>query len=138
MTELPDGIEALRAQAAAEGFRFIDRLVTEWHAGTNRFDRAGEGLLGAWEATGLVGVCGLNRDPYTDDAGVGRLRHLYVLASARRHGVAAALLAEILRYTEGTFHTVRLRTTPQAAGFYIRHGFVAVTGDAASHVRRLR
>ena len=32
----------------------------------------------------LVGVCGLNVDPYLDDPSVGRVRHLYVLVAARR------------------------------------------------------
>ena len=53
----------------------------EWRTGTNRFDRPDEALFGAWAKGQLVGVCGLNIDPYRGDDRVGRVRHLYVLSA---------------------------------------------------------
>jgi GNAT superfamily N-acetyltransferase len=138
LRELPPGIEALCAEAAGEGFRFMRRLVAEWRDGTNRFDRAGEVLLGAFDGGALVGLCGLNRDPYAAEEGIGRLRHLYVLPSLRRRGVASSLVGHLLGQAGRAFHTLRLRTdTPEAAAFYARHGFLPVRSADASHSRAL-
>ncbi|MXP64401.1 GNAT family N-acetyltransferase [Roseomonas sp. M0104] len=135
LAELPVGIEALRAEAVAEGFRFMDRLVMDWHAGTNRFDGAGEVLLGAFDGDTLLAVGGLNRDPYASEEGVGRLRHLYVARAVRRRGIASLLVAQLLRRAQDTFRIVRLRTeTGEAARFYARQGFARAKGEAASHV----
>jgi len=87
MTTLPDDIAALLGASLAEGHNLVKRLVDEWNDGTNRFDRPGEIALQARLGTKLVGVGGLNRDPYMDDPGVGRIRHLYVSPHARRQGV---------------------------------------------------
>ena len=90
LEELPLGIEALRAEAARDGFRFIEKLMNEWQSGANRFDAPGEVLIGAFQNESLVAVCGLNIDPYAGDSAVGRLRHLYVLKSARRQRLGSA------------------------------------------------
>ena len=89
--DLPDGVEELRVEAAREGFRFVDKLAAEWRSGANRFAQSGEVFLGAFRGAELIAVSGLNRDPYTDQDGIGRLRHLYVRQSARRFGVGSAL-----------------------------------------------
>jgi GNAT superfamily N-acetyltransferase len=138
LRQLPAGIEALRLAARNEGFRFVERLVAEWHAGINRFDQPGEVLLGATHADALVAICGLNRDPYAADPGIARLRHLYVLPRFRRQDIATGLVSQVLRQAEDVFQTIRLRTeTREAARFYERHSFIAVEGDDASHVKPL-
>src|SRR5688500_12943140 len=82
---LPDAALApLVEESLTEGVSFVERLVREHRDGTNRFDRAGEVLFGATIGERLVGVCGLNRDPYLDDPRAGRVRHLYVLSAYRR------------------------------------------------------
>lgn len=137
--DLPVGIEELRAEAAGEGFRFVDKLVSEWHSGTNRFSRPGETFLVAFRTTNLVACGGINRDPYTDEGGVGRLRHLYIRKSDRRSGVGSALVQQLLEHAESAFHLVRLRTaTREAADFYVKLGFHVVQDEAATHVRFLR
>jgi len=127
---LPDLTRLVEGSERA-GTRFVRRLVEEWASGANRFDRPGEALFAAWLDGGLVGVCGLNIDPYAAAAGVGRVRHLYVLAAHRRHGVGEQLVGAIVAAARGRFHTLRLRTTnPAAARLYERLGFRA-TGDVA-------
>lgn len=139
LAALPPGLGALRGEAAMEGFRFMDRLVREWEARTNRFDRAGEVLLGACAAGELLAVCGLNIDPYAGGADTGRLRHLYVRPAARRRGIGSALVRQALERAEGVFQAVRLRTeTREAAAFYARHGFLAVEEERALHRKELR
>ncbi len=139
LRDLPSGIEELCAEALGDGFRFMDRFVSDWHAGTNRFAGPGEVLLGAFRAGDLVAVGGLNRDPYADQDGVGRLRHLYVRRLARHSGMGSVLVRQLLDRAEGVFHSVRLRTeTREAADFYISLGFQPIQDKAATHVRFLR
>jgi GNAT superfamily N-acetyltransferase len=139
LLDLAGGLDGLRRQAAGEGFRFLDRLEAEWRSGANRFAEPGEICLAACRADDLVAVGGLNRDPYAGQDGIGRLRHLYVRQSARRSGVGAALVRQLLGHAEGVFHAVRLRTeTREAAAFYVSLGFRCVQEHAASHVMILR
>ena len=83
-----DRLVALATEAEATGFRGLSRLFSEWQAGGNRFDQPGEALFIATDNGGVVGVCGLNREPYLDDPTVGRIRHLYVAVAHRRKGSA--------------------------------------------------
>jgi GNAT superfamily N-acetyltransferase len=138
-TALHPGMELLRTEAIDEGFLFVDRLVRDWTSGSNRFDLPGERLLGAFAGETLIGVCGINRDPTIDQDGIGRLRHLYVRECARRRGVASALVRRLLDEASNAFRIVRLRTaTSEAAAFYLRHGFVPLQDQTASHVMVLR
>ena len=137
LRELPAGIDALVTESETAGMRLVRRLVDEWRGGSNRFDRPGEALFGAWLGERLVGVCGLNVDPYAGDPGIGRVRHLYVLVAARRHGAARALMAEVLGAARGRFPTLRLSTTnPAAARLYESLGFRPVTERECTHVLR--
>jgi GNAT superfamily N-acetyltransferase len=138
-TALDQGMQLARTEAMDEGFLFVDRLVREWTSGSNRFDLPGERLLGAFAGETVIGVCGLNRDPYVNQDGIGRLRHLYVRACARRRGVASALVQQLLCEAGHAFRIVRLRTaTRDAAELYLRNGFVPVQDETASHVKALR
>jgi GNAT superfamily N-acetyltransferase len=115
---------ALIAESERDGLRFVRRLAEEWTSGANRFDKPGEALFVARRAGHVVGVCGLNVDPYAPTPNVGRVRHLYVLAAHRRHGVGGQLVAKVIRTARGRFEALRLRTgNPAAAGLYERLGF---------------
>jgi GNAT superfamily N-acetyltransferase len=132
-------MDALRTEASDEGFRFLDRLIRDWEVGANRFDQPGECLLAAWSEAKLVGVGVLNRDPYVEGSHIGRIRHLYVRRSARRSGVGSALLWGLLDKAGVAFDLVRVRTdTCEAAAFYLRQGFLPVTDEFTSHVKKLR
>ena len=135
LVDLPKSFEDLRAEATGEGFRFVDKLAFEWRSGANRFARPGEVLLGAFQTGSLVAIGGLNHDPYTDQGGFGRLRHIYVRRSARRSGLGAELVGQLLAHANGVFHSVRLRTqTQEAADFYVKLGFCSVQDKSASHI----
>ena len=129
------GFDALAAEARGEGRTFVERLADEWASGRNRFDSAGELLLGAFDMTTLVGVGGLNRDPYTTQPDVARLRHLYVRPAWRRRGIGAALVgALITRARDAGFICVRLRTSDErAARLYEKQGLVAIVEPDATH-----
>jgi GNAT superfamily N-acetyltransferase len=136
---LPEGFQRLRRAADAEGFAFVGRLESEWRAGVNRFDGAGECLLGALISDDLVAIGGLNRDPYAGDRQIGRLRRVYVLPAFRGSGVGRALVTALLARATGVFRCVRLRTeTPAAAAFYERCGFRPARGGEDTHSLELR
>jgi len=104
--------------------RIVRRLVDEWGNGANRFDRPGEALFGARAAGRLLGVCGLNVDPYAGDDRVGRIRHLYVLSESRRQGVGQRLVQRVIQAAQGRFDDLRLHTSnPEAARLYEALGF---------------
>jgi GNAT superfamily N-acetyltransferase len=139
VTALHPGMETLRAEAADEGFGFIERLMIDWESGSNRFDQPGECLLGVWSRSDLVALGGLNRDPYVEGSNTGRIRHLYVRRPARRSGVGSTLLQRLLDQASACFQVARLRTdTREAAAFYLRHGFLPVADHSASHAKILR
>jgi GNAT superfamily N-acetyltransferase len=130
--DLPaDGLEALLADSEQAGSRIVRRLVDEWVSGANRFDQSGKGLFAAWTGGRLVGICGLNVDPYAPEERVGRVRHLYVLSAVRRLGVGRALIAEVVDAARGLFDTLHLRTrNPEAARLYEAFGFRRSGGAA--------
>jgi GNAT superfamily N-acetyltransferase len=120
----PERVRDLLADSEAAGSRIVHRLVDEWADRTNRFDRPGEALFAARVAGRLVGVCGLNVDPYAGDARVGRVRHLYVLTPFRGRGVGRQLVAHVIDSAGGRFDTLRLRTNNEvAARLYAAMGF---------------
>jgi GNAT superfamily N-acetyltransferase len=125
LVDMPlDELAAVVAESERAGMRFIRRLADEWAAGTNRFDKPGEALFAARADGRLVGVCGLNIDPYACDPQVGRVRRLYVLAEFRRLGVGRRLMEAVVAAARGRFASLRLRTeSPEAAEFYERLGF---------------
>jgi ribosomal protein S18 acetylase RimI-like enzyme len=119
-----DCLGALIAESERYGLRFVRRLAEEWTSGANRFDRPGEALFVARIAREVVGVCGLNVDPYAGEQSAGRVRHLYVLSVYRRRGVGQRLVAEVIEASRSRFDNLRLRTqNPAAAQLYERLGF---------------
>jgi GNAT superfamily N-acetyltransferase len=129
-----DFLAALIDDSERHGLRFVRRLADEWAGGVNRFDRPGEALFAAWIEAHAVGVGGLNIDPYVAALGVGRVRHLYVLAAHRGAGIGDRLVRAILGAARGRFEVLRLRTSnPVAARLYERHGFARVDLGDCTH-----
>ncbi len=130
---IPSDLEGLVDASLKEGFDFVARLRDDWNAGANRFDRPGEGLFEARIEGQLVGICGLNRDPYTPEAKVARVRRMYVLPSFRRGGVGMRLVESVLKCASERFVRIRLRTeTEVASRFYCSLGFTPTQGEQDS------
>jgi GNAT superfamily N-acetyltransferase len=128
------GIEELQAEARAEGYNFLDRLLDDWQSGENRFDGPGEIFVGAFDKDVLVAVGGLNRDPFLDDAAVGRIRRVYVRAAWRNQGLGRALVTFLTERASQNFRSVRLRAeNPSAARLYERLGFRPIDDPNATH-----
>jgi GNAT superfamily N-acetyltransferase len=125
-----DVLTPLIEESDQEGWHFIRRLTDEWAHGANRFDRPGEGLFLARVDGQVVGVCGLNVDPYTADGSVGRVRRLYVLREHRRRGVGQQLVQAVVAAAAGRFRRLRVRTAnPSAGRLYEGLGFRPVTEE---------
>jgi GNAT superfamily N-acetyltransferase len=134
--DAPAALEPWVADGEAAGSGIVRRLVDEWTSGVNRFDGPGEALFGASVGGRLVGVCGLNVDPYAAHARTGRVRHLYVLSPFRGRGVGRALVTAVIEAARGRFDSLRLRTgNPVAARLYESLGFHASNGlPHATHI----
>jgi len=130
-----DRLNPLLTEAVTSGFHALSRLLSEWQSGLNRFDQRGESLFIATDDSRVVGVCGLNRDPYLSDPMVGRIRHLYVAIDHRRRGIGSRLVRAVMEAASGHFASLRLRTeSPDADSFYRYLGFMPFTEEpACSH-----
>ena len=134
------GFDALRAEACAEGYNFLDTLMREWETGANRFDAPGETLLGRFEGgkfveAHFVAIGGLNRDPFAEQPEIGRLRRIYVRAAWRGKGIGAMLVTALVMQARGHFRCVRLRAeNPAAARLYERMGFLPIVNPDATHI----
>ena len=73
----------------------------------------------------LIGIGGLNADPYTENNKIGRLRRFYIAKDYRRIGLGKLLLNKLLSHAEKYFKVVVLHTdTKQGDVFYTVNGFV--------------
>lgn len=122
-------IHPLRLESQRQSHRFIDRLITEYESGTNRFALPGEALYGVYSGERLIAVGGFNRDPFLADSDIGRVRHVYVLSEFRRQGIGTRLLRRIIDEARLHFRLLTLRTfSEDAAKFYVALGF-ALTSE---------
>ena len=129
-------LAVLAAESRAAGHGHLDRLLDDWEANTNRFDRPGECFRVAYAGERLVACGGLNIDPFVPDGSAGRLRRLYVLGSAQGCGIGRRLVAELLA-SAGAFGWVTVRAGgPGAVAFYDRLGFERVTHPDRTHAWR--
>jgi len=130
-----DDLRPMLAESREQGFEFVDRLVAEYVAGINQFQRPGEVLFGVYCGQQLTAIGGLNRDPYSPESDIGRLRHVYVLSAWRHQGIGKQLVERIIEEARPHYRILTLRTfSQQAAGFYQAIGFR--TGpeiDSATH-----
>jgi|SRR5690606_15319565 len=130
-------LDLLIEDSLSEGYKFIKRLVDEYTLGSNKFDKNGESLYVAKIDDEVIGIGGLNIDPYLNLSDVGRVRHLYVLRKNRGTGVGKKLLNAIIDEARANFRTIRLSSTdnPAAIKLYIECGFLEVEGTyKASHI----
>lgn len=140
LSGLPAGhLDGLVDDSERHGLSLVRRLVDEWSSGVNRFDRPGEALFVARRGIRPVGVCGLNVDPYAGREDVGRVRHLYVLATDRRLGIGERLVVKVIAVAWERFDRLQLRTNnPGAAALYERLGFRRCDAADATHRMDLR
>lgn len=108
-----------------EGFNFLIKLINEYENKINAFNKTGECLYGIFQEEKLIGIGGLNEDPYTVYNKVDRIRRFYISKEYRRIGLGNLLLNRLLCHAEKYFEVVVLHTdTGQGDAFYTANGFV--------------
>jgi ribosomal protein S18 acetylase RimI-like enzyme len=130
----PNKFDGLVIPSLEEGFRFVQRLRDEYESGVNRFDQPGEALLLARDVQTVMAVIGLNLDPQ-GQPGVMRVRRFYVLPEHRNRGLGQRMLLEVIELARAAkVKSLELRAdNSQAARFYERHGFHALTSSNPTH-----
>ena len=122
----PAVLGPLMAEAVSGGYGWMDELNAQW-AARPMLD-TGEALLIARRGGEAAAMAIISRDPFNDDGATGRLRFIFVSQSARRQGLAEALVLACLEqgrdWKRITLHT----DNPAAEALYVRYGFCRVEG----------
>lgn len=111
-------------ESLSEGHLHISRLLEDYKSGRNRFSEEGEALFAAFLKDQIIGIGGLNKDPYLNDNSIGRVRRLYVLKSFRQHGIGRKLMDAVIQEAKRHYTVIVLNTdNPVADKFYRSLGF---------------
>jgi GNAT superfamily N-acetyltransferase len=129
--ELPTGFDELRAEAHMEGYCQIERLATDWDAGTTRFDRDGEVLLVVRVNETLVAIGGLTVEPVVPNAL--RMRRFYVRPAFRRSGVGRELVRSLLARMRSN-QVITVNAAPGSVPFWEAMGFTSHPRDGHTHI----
>ena len=132
---LPDGFDAMRAEASAEGHRNLERLALDWASGAMRFNGDGETLLAAHVQGTLAGIGGLTIDPVMPSAF--RMRRFFVRPLFRRQGIGHQLAMALIEpaLARGSVITVNAGNV-DAPAFWMRLGFIPDLRDGRTHILR--
>lgn len=120
---LPEDFQALRDEAAAEGYR-VDGLQQEWsegcyHDGDERFS-----LFAAYRDGELAGVGAVTPDPYDPEDGLLRIRQVYIRPLCRRDGVGRQLGTALVQQGMALASKLSLNAADSgAAAFWESLGF---------------
>ncbi|MGM0880731.1 MAG: GNAT family N-acetyltransferase [Bacillota bacterium] len=112
--------KSLVEESLAEGHRHLFRLIDEYKSGKNKFSEKGEGLFAAFYNERVIGICGLNIDPYLNDMTICRVRRLYVLKEFRRHGIGRRLIGVVINEAKKHFKVIVLNTDNPVADLFYR------------------
>jgi GNAT superfamily N-acetyltransferase len=132
---LPEGFDALRAEARTEGYLFVDRLAADWQTRRMRFDGKGEALLAGHAAGILAGIGGLTIEPVLP--GALRMRRFYIRPRFRRAGIGRELATALLERAQSTTRLVTVNAAPASAAFWESLGFAPDMRDGHTHLRQL-
>lgn len=132
--------DQLIGESVEEGNTHLERLISEFQSGVNRFDKSGEALFIAKHQSEIVGVGGVHQDPYSMKESIGRVRRVYVLQRYRRQGIARNLMKHIIELAQNHYEVLILRTTnPDADQLYRSLGFnVGSYTEQSSHFLEIK
>jgi GNAT superfamily N-acetyltransferase len=133
---LPPGFEEMRAEARAEGYRFLERLAADWAAHTTRFDAPGAALLAAFLDAEPAGIGGMTIDPFIP--GALRMRRFYVRPRFRRRGIGKSMAMALLERAAATGLPITVNAPATAFAFWEALGFRADPRAGHTHLRDSR
>jgi GNAT superfamily N-acetyltransferase len=131
---LPAGFDALREEARAEGYLFVERLAADWDARRMRFDGNGEALIAAHVTGVLAGIGGLTIEPVLP--GALRMRRFYFRPLLRRAGIGRTLATALLERARITGLLVTVNAAPGSVSFWESLGFAPDMRDGHTHLYR--
>jgi GNAT superfamily N-acetyltransferase len=109
-------LDSLVKQSKEDGFRFVERLINDYKIGSNTFNHFGEGLFGVFNEEGvIVAIGGLNKDPFSNEQYIGRLRRFYVDKEYRRNGVGSLLVKKIIEEAKRYYKILVLHTATRTS-----------------------
>jgi GNAT superfamily N-acetyltransferase len=121
---LPDEISALRDEAMAEGYRFVDGLIEEWDAGRYHDGDERSALFAVFRDGALAAVGAVTPDPYDPAPDLLRIRHVYVRPGDRRGGVGRLLAGALVQQGLALAPRLSLNAADSgAAAFWEAAGF---------------
>lgn len=94
---LPDDLPALQAEAAAEGYRFVEDILEEWDAGRYEGQDERNTLLAVYRGGKLAAIGAVTPDPYDPAPDLLRIRHVYVRPGCRRESVGRSLASALIQ-----------------------------------------
>lgn len=126
-------ISHIRNMAEQEGYNMLNRLVTEYNSGENRFDKEGETLIGYIVDGMVVALCGLNIEPTNNKCG--RIRRLYVVPPYRSQGTGTELVNHLIEFARKYYKgvVVNIGNLP-VDNFYQSTGFTSVKNVSYTHM----
>ena len=126
---LPDDFEALRREAGAEGYRFVESLREEWLAARYAGNDDRFTTFAAFHEGELAGIGALTPDPYDPAPDLLRVRHVYVRPLHRGAGIGRVLAAALVQQGLDLAPRLSLRAAdPRASAFWEANGFTPDTG----------
>jgi GNAT superfamily N-acetyltransferase len=126
-------IENIRNESLEEGHNMINRLVTEYRSGENRFDKPGEKLVGYIMDNETVALCGLNIEPMNNR--FGRIGRLYVSKDYRHRKIGTALVSYLIEHAKKYFESVVVNIGDLPVDdFYKSAGFSPVDNESYTHI----
>ena len=134
-------LSRFREEAQRAQHRIIAKLIEQWETGENTFGKRHERFWGYFIGDELVGIGGINEDPYLKQPAYGRMRHLWVLEPFRRNGIGRALVSQAEAFAKQHYEWMTLRTPADgsADAFYAKLGFQRCDWlDSVSHVKSVR
>lgn len=134
LNHLPSDFDELVKLSEQENISDLKQMQLEWEEGSNTFSKEGEALFAITDKGRTLGICGLNRDPYTEEK-KGRVSHMYVRPESRGQKIGERLLVKVIKKSFESFPELRLRSEDEkASGFYHKFGFSKIDGPDATHV----
>ncbi len=127
---LPDALDELQDEAAAEGYRFVAALRDDWKAGRYDDDERYT-LLAAYRDGELAAIGAVTPDPYDPACDLLRIRYLYVRPLRRRDGIGRQLGTALVQQGLAIAPRLSLNAAESgAAAFWESLGFRADGGGA--------
>jgi GNAT superfamily N-acetyltransferase len=131
---LPEGFDALLADALAEGVNNMALLAAQWADGDERFDGPDEGLFAGLVGGEMAGVGGVTRETGAGEPAM-RMRRLYVRPAFRRSGLGRTLAGAMMQqgFAAAPLLTANARATPAAPPFWEAMGFAPADRPGFTH-----